>query len=296
MKRVKKAVIPAGGYGTRFLPASKSIPKEMFPLGNKPIILHVVEEAVAAGIEQIIFVVSHHKQTVESFFGSNKPLEDYYIAKEKLDEVGELHHIEQMADYAFVYAHPPYGNGGALLPARPFLDDEPFVVAWADELVLTPPSAPSRIQACVDAFHEYQKPVVAMMEITDAEKRHRYGMAKYKDIQGSHLVKEIETIVEKPAMGEEPSSFAAHSAYVLTSHIFKAFDETFLGKDGELWLSDLINSMKEHTGLLGVMIEGANYLDCGNPDDYLFSQVTLAMRDNPECSKRLFDLINRKNT
>lgn len=291
MKRVKKAVIPAGGYGTRFLPASKSIPKEMFPIGNKPIILRVVEEAVEAGIEQIIFVVSHHKQSVESFFGPNKPLEDYYLGKRKHDEVGELHRIEQLADFAFVYTHAPYGNGGALLPARPFLDDEPFVVAWADELVLTPPGSPSRIQACINAYHEYQKPIIAMMDIPDANLRHRYGMARFSDVPGSKTVKDIQEIIEKPAPGTEPSSFAAHSAYVLTPDIFHAFDETFLGKDGELWLSDLINSLKSRTGLLGVVLEGATYLDCGSPDDYLLSQVALAMRENPECAKRLKHLL-----
>src|SRR3989338_7589268 len=150
MQNVKTAVIPAGGWGTRFLPATKSMPKEMFPLGNKPVILHVFEEAIASGIENIIFVVSHHKQSIESFFSSNEMAEDYYIKLGKYEEVNFLKRIAKMANFSFVYTKPPYGNGGALGAAQHLIADEPFVLVWSDEIILS--KNKPRIKQCLEVF------------------------------------------------------------------------------------------------------------------------------------------------
>ena len=271
MDKITTAVIPAGGWGTRFLPSTKSIPKEMFPLGKKPIILHVVEEAVASGIENIIFIVSHHKQSIESFFSSNEILEDYFLKLGKVEQVNSLKKITSLAEFSFVYTKPPYGNGGCLSAVRHLIQNDPFVLVWSDELILS--KQKPRILQCLETFYKYGKPVISAVEIADENKRQRYGMAKLKKIVGEKEIAEIVNIVEKPEKGKEPSAFAAHGAYVLTPEIFAALDKTVPGKNGELWLTDIINKMKEKTGLLAKIIPDGHYLDCGDPLEYLYSQV-----------------------
>lgn len=274
-KKIRTAVIPAGGWGTRFLPSTKSIPKEMFPLGNKPVILHVVEEAVASGIKNIIFIVSHHKQSIESFFSPNPILEDYFIKLGKKEQVENLKKISEMAEFSFVYTKPPYGNGGALGAARHLLKDEPFVLVWSDEMIFS--KEKPRIKQCIDAYEKYHKPVISAVKIADPTKRCRYGMAELKDIEGDKEVKEILNIIEKPSLGNEPSAYATHGAYVLPPVFFDALDQTKPGKNGELWLTDIINTMKKETGLLAKIITNGHYLDCGDPVEYLFSQIDYAI-------------------
>lgn len=271
MQQIKTAVIPAGGWGTRFLPTTKSVPKEMFPLGGKPIILHVVEEAVASGIENIIFVVSHNKQSIESFFSPNQEIEDYFVSMGKTEEVENLKKIYNLANFSYVYTKPPYGNGGALAAVRHFVKDEPFVLVWSDEIIFSK-KAP-RIKQCMDAYYKYGKPVISGVEIKDCNKRNCYGMAAFKDMDHETSIKEIINIVEKPALGTEPSSYATHGAYILTPDVFEALDRTKPDANGELWLSDIINNMKEKTGLLTQIIEDGHYLDCGDPLSYLYSQM-----------------------
>jgi UTP--glucose-1-phosphate uridylyltransferase len=269
--KIKTALIPAGGWGTRFLPSTKSIPKEMFPLGNKPVILHVVEEAVASGIENIIFVVSHHKQSIESFFSPNEILEDYFLKRGKKEQVAELQKIASMANFDFVYVKNLEGNGGALEAGRHLLLNDPFVLVWSDEIIFS--KKEPRIKQCLDAFYKYGKPVISAVEIKDKNKRQRYGMAELKDIPGEKEIKEIIQIIEKPEPGEEPSVYATHGAYVLTPEVFEALDQTKAGRNGELWLVDIINRMKEKTGLLAKIIPDGHYLDCGDPSEYLYSQI-----------------------
>jgi UTP--glucose-1-phosphate uridylyltransferase len=272
MKKIKTAVIPVGGWGTRFLPITKSIPKEMLPLGNKPIILHVVEEVVAAGIKNIIFVVSQHKQVIESFFSSNEMLEDYFIKMGAKEQVANLRKIAKMAEFTFVYTKSAHGNSSALGAVRNLLADEPFVLVWSDEVIFS--KQKPRIKQCLEAFEKYHKPVISAVKITDPNKRQRYGMAELKDIEGESEIKEIVNIVEKPALGSEPSEYATHGAYVLTSEVFEALDK-IPNEDGEkeIALVDVINIMKEKTGLLAKIIPDGHYLDCGNPLEYLYSQV-----------------------
>jgi len=271
MNKIKTALIPAGGWGTRFLPSTKSIPKEMFPLGTKPVILHVVEEAVASGIENIIFVVSHHKQSIESFFSANEILEDYFLKCGKKEQVADLRRIANMANFDFVYAKNLAGNGGALEAARHLLLNDPFVLVWSDEVIFS--KKEPRIKQCLDTFYKYGKPVISAVEIKDELKRKRYGMAELRDLPGEEEIKEIVRIVEKPDSGKEPSVYAAHGAYVLTPEVFSALDKTKLGKNKELWLTDIINKMKEKTGLLAKIIPDGRYLDCGDPLEYLYSQM-----------------------
>lgn len=275
IKKITTAVIPAGGWGTRFLPSTKSIPKEMFPLGSKPVILHVVEELVASGIDNIIFVVSHHKQPIESFFAPNELLENYISQVSGKKKGEELKAISKMANFSFVYTQEPKGNGGALNSVKHLIKDEAFVLVWSDEIILS--KNKPRVAQCLDAYYKYGKPVISAIEIEDAQKRQKYGMAELQDIEGDEDVKEIIRIAEKPAPGTEPSVYAAHGAYILTPAIFSALDKIKAQKDGEIWLTDAINIMKEKTGLIAKIIRNGHYLDCGNPLDYLLSQVDYFM-------------------
>ncbi len=287
-KKIRTAVIPAGGWGTRFLPSTKSIPKEMFPLGNKPIILHVVEELVMSGITNIIFIVSHHKQPIEEFFSPDQILEDYFLKIGKHDQVENLKSICALAEFSYVFIKPPYGNGGALASARHLLQDEPFVLVWSDEIIFS--KTMPRVKQCIEAYYKYKKPVISAVKITDPDKRSRYGMAELKDIKGDDEVKEIVRIVEKPAKGTEPSEYATHGAYVLPPSVFDALDKTKPGRDGELWLTDIINIMKKDTGLIAKIIPDGHYLDCGDPLEYLYSQIDYFINYSPYSTEVLTKL------
>ncbi|MEI6529016.1 MAG: sugar phosphate nucleotidyltransferase [Candidatus Falkowbacteria bacterium] len=271
MSKIKTAVIPVGGWGTRFLPITKSIPKEMLPLGNKPIILHVVEEVVASGITNIIFVVSQHKQVIESFFSSNEMLEDYFLKIGAKAQAENLKKITEMANFTFVYTKNPHGNSGALGAVRNLVKDEPFIVIWSDEVIIS--KEKTRVKQCLETFEKYNKPVISAVKILDPKKRQRYGMAELADMEGETDIKEIKSIVEKPAFGTEPSEYATHGAYVLTSEIFTALDTIPDNEEKEISLVDVINIMKEKTGLIAKIIPDAHYLDCGNPLEYLYSQI-----------------------
>lgn len=282
-QKVRTAIIPAGGYGTRFLPATKSIPKEMFPLGNKPIILHVVQEAVASGIERIIFVVAHHKHAVENFFSPNEMQEDFFLKYNKKEAVREIRKISKLAEYSFVFAEPPYGNGGAILPAKDFVGQEPFVVVWADEIIIS--KKKPRIKQCIEVYEKYEKPVISAVEITNPNTRCRYGMADLIDVPRETTIKKINKIIEKPAKGKEPSPFAAHGAYVLPPEVFKIAQKVKLGKDKELWLSDIINELKKETDIFAQIIKDGLYLDCGDPTSYLNSQLEYALSFSDDAKK-----------
>ncbi|MBU0546233.1 UTP--glucose-1-phosphate uridylyltransferase [Patescibacteria group bacterium] len=275
MKKIRKAIIPVGGDGKRFLPCTKAVPKEMLPVGNKPVVLHVVEEAVQSGIEEIIFIISPQKNAVVNFFSPNEMYERYLLDLGKDEEVERLRDISKMAQFTFVPSAPPYGNGGAIWPAKHLIGNEPFVVMWGDEFFLSKDGP--RLKQCIDAFYEYEEPIISAVEIEDKTKRHLYGMAELQPHNGEKNIKKIVQIVEKPHPGTEPSSFATHGAYVLLPEIFDYFKQTKKGKDGELWLIDIINEMKEDTGLLACIIRDGIYLDCGNYPDYLNSQIAYSL-------------------
>jgi len=271
MNKIRTAVIPVGGWGTRFLPITKSIPKEMLPLGNKPIILHVVEEIVASGIKNIIFVVSQHKQVIEGFFSRNEMLEDYFRKIGTKEQADNLKKIAGLAEFTFVYTKNQHGNSGALGAVRNLVGTEPFVLVWSDEVIFS--QKMPRIKQCLEAFDKYNKPIISAVKIDDPEKRQRYGMAELKDLEGEEEIKEIINIVEKPAAGKEPSEYATHGAYILTPEIFEALDMIPDNENREISLVDVINIMKKKTGLLAKIIPDGHYLDCGNPLEYLYSQV-----------------------
>ncbi len=274
---IKTAIIPVGGYGTRFLPMTKVIPKEMLPLGHKPLLLHAVESVIRAGIEHVILIVAPHKFSIERFFSRDELIEEHLIKTGHKKEVEYLRDITGLAKYSFVITKPPVGNGGCLLAAKHLIQkDEPFIVTWGDEIILTPPKTPTVTEQCLDAFEKHKKPIIAGVRIPDPARRSRYGMAELKPLRGDAHTKKLVRIVEKPKLGKEPSPFAAHNTYVVPYELFDAIEHTKAGKGGELWLSDALNHLGKKTGLLTRLIDQGTYFDCGDADNYVRAQALYA--------------------
>jgi UTP--glucose-1-phosphate uridylyltransferase len=293
MTQIKTAVIPVGGFGTRFLPASKSIPKEMFPVGNKPVVYHVVSEVLAAGITNILFVVSQQKQSLESFFSRDEMMENYYSSHGKNQQALELKQIAEMAHFSYIYTEPPSGNGGALRAVENLVGNDPFVLVWGDEFFINKGKI-NRIQQCINVFLKHKTPVVSILKMPK-RRLSTYGIAAISKNRVQPDVYKISKIVEKPK-GNAPSNYAVLGTYVLTKDIFNAMKKTKVGTDGELWLTDLINEMSKKTGLLGKVIKDAYYLDCGNPHDYVLSQIEYVFANSevdPHFKKHLAKLSAR---
>jgi len=277
--KVKIAVVSAGGRGTRFWPTTKSTAKEMLPLGNKPVILHVVEEIVKSGITHIIFTVASHKPSVQNFFTANEELKKYYEEVGKVKIAKEMERIETMADFTFVNTNPPYGNGASINDVRHIIKDQPFVLLWGDEIVLS--KKVTRLQQCMQVYNKYEKTVISAIKIDDPAQRCNYGMAKFRDFKDEKYIKEIVSIKEKPALGKEPSEYAAHGAYIFTPDVFEYAAKTKVGKGGEFWLADVINNMNKDRKILARLLQDVDYLDCGNPLNYFYSQLKYALNYSP---------------
>lgn len=284
---VTTAIVPVGGYGTRFLPASKSVPKEMFPLLDKPVVYYVVEELVKSGITKIVFVVGHRKQSVEDFFSRDESYDEFLIAHGKRALVKTLQKISSMARFSFVYTAPPYGNGAALHAARHEIQEgEPFVLVWGDEIVWTP--RVPRVKQCLDAFRQFGHATISAFHIRDPRERQHYGMAAGGVFRGREHLLRIDRIVEKPKPGKEPTEFAAHGAYVFPYNVFDALDEVKPGKGGELWLTDIVNHLAKTEPVLGCVIQDGEYLDCGTPEAYLRSSILFALHSSYGSSLKTF--------
>ncbi|MEK7570207.1 MAG: UTP--glucose-1-phosphate uridylyltransferase GalU [Patescibacteria group bacterium] len=273
MQKIRKAVIPAAGLGTRFLPATKAMPKEMLPIVDKPIIQYVVEEAVASGIEDIIIVTSSNKRSLEDHF-------DYpYELEKKLEEAGkhellqEIRRIAGLANFIYVRQRGPYGNASPVLTAKHIVGDEPFAVLWGDEFIH---AEPPRLKQMVDVYNEYGKSVISAVRIPNPQDVSKYGIADVETVKGT--VHRIKQIVEKPKPEEAPSNLAAHGAYILTPKIFEHLKALKPGKGGELWLVDAINALAKADDVYAKEIENGDYYDTGNKFDYLRANIEFALQ------------------
>lgn len=280
MKKIRKAVIPAAGFGTRFLPQTKALPKEMLPIVDKPVIQYVVEEAVASGIEDVIIVTGALKRAIEDHF--DKPNAELIAnleagKKEKLIE--ETNRISELANFIYVRQKGPYGNGTPVLAAEPTIEDEAFAVLWGDEFIY---SKPPRLQQMIEVYEKYGGVVISGVRIEKKEDLNRYGIAKLGDVAGENKVFTIEGIVEKPEPDEAPSNLATHGAYILPPEIFDALRRVKPGKGGEIWLVDAINLLKQDgMPVYAVEIENGKYYDTGNKLEYMKTVVELAL-EHPE--------------
>lgn len=274
-QKIRKAVIPAAGYGTRFLPATKAMPKEMLPIVDKPIIQIVVEEAVASGIEEIVIVTGWNKRSIEDHFDFPYALERFLRDNGKDQQADDIVKISNLANFVYVRQKGPYGNGTPILNARAVIGDEPFAVLWGDEFIT---ANPPRLKQMIDVWDKYGTPNLSAIRV-DESRVSRYGIGDVTPVEGN--VYKINKIVEKPAPEDAPSNLATHGAYVLPSRIFEILAETPLGKNGELWLADAITQLAKETAVYAVEIKDGKYHDTGNKLDYMKTVVEFGLK-HPE--------------
>ena len=269
--RVKKAVFPVAGLGTRFLPATKSTPKEMLPLIDKPLVQYVVEEAVASGIEQILFVTGRGKRAIEDHFDIAFELESLLYDKGKDRELQQVREIAEMANIFFVRQKEALGLGHAILCARDFVGDEPFAVLLGDDIIDAP-------QPCLDqllaVYQEHGCPVLALEQVP------MENISSYGCVRAEHLadrVYQVLDLVEKPARSEAPSDLAIIGRYVLTPGIFAHLELQEPGKGGEIQLTDAIKKLAQQSAIYGCRFEGVRH-DCGDKLGFLKATVDMALK------------------
>ncbi len=292
-KKVTKALIPAAGFGTRFLPQTKAMPKEMLPIVDKPVIQYVVEEVVNSGIENIIIVTGSAKRAIEDHFDApDLDLIQNLKNSNKTKALEQIQKISEMANFIYIRQKGPYGNGTPVLAGESVIEDEPFAVIWGDEFIL---SEPPRLKQMIDVHEKYGGMVISGVKIEKKEDLKRYGIADLEKVEGN--IYKIKQIVEKPEPDQAPSDIATHGAYILPPEIFQALKSLNPGKGGEIWLTDAINKLKdEGVPLYTVVVENGKYYDTGNKLEYMKTVVELALK-HPEVGfgfeKFLKELMNK---
>ncbi len=271
MLDVKKAVIPVAGFGTRFLPATKATPKEMMPIVDKPIIQYIVEEAVSAGIETIIFVTGRHKRAIEDHFDYAPDLE-YTLERAGKEELLKIiREISDMANFVYIRQKEQLGLGHAILMAERVVGNEPFAVLLGDELIINPTNP--GIGQLIDVYKKFGKSVLGTTEVPK-EEVYKYGIVAGANIEDG--VKLVNFLVEKPEPEEAPSTSAIIGRYVLTPNIFGALKRTPFGKGGELQLTDALMVLRKDEAIYAKDIEGRRF-DTGNKFGYLEAIVNFAL-------------------
>ncbi|MFD2611101.1 UTP--glucose-1-phosphate uridylyltransferase GalU [Paenibacillus gansuensis] len=271
MRRVKKAIIPAAGLGTRFLPATKAMPKEMLPIVDKPTIQYIVEEAVASGIEDIIIVTGKGKRAIEDHFDNAFELEQNLMEKGKLALLDEVRRSSRV-EIHYIRQKEPKGLGHAVWCARNFIGDEPFAVLLGDDIVQAQTPC---IKQLIQQYEESQKSVIGVQPVS-YEETNRYGIVD--PIESIGRLSTVRQFVEKPSLGKAPSNLAIMGRYVLTPGIFKhlALQET--GAGGEIQLTDAIQRLNEEEGVLAYDFEGARY-DVGEKLGFITTTLEFALQN-----------------
>lgn len=273
--KINKVIIPAAGFGTRFLPQTKAMPKEMLPIVDKPVIQYVVEEAVRSGIKNIIIVTGSNKRAIEDHFDA--PYEDLIknlVQGKKEHLLKEVINISQMANFIYIRQKGPYGNGTPILSAEPVIENEPFAVLWGDEFIY---SNPPRLKQMIKVHEKLGGVVISGVKIENKNDLVRYGIADIELVEKN--IYKIKKIVEKPKIEEAPSNIATHGAYILPPDIFNALRYLKPGRGGEIWLVDAINILrKEGVPIYTVVIENGKYYDTGNKFEYMKTIVEFALQ------------------
>ena len=274
MKKITKVVIPAAGFGTRFLPQTKAMPKEMLPIVDKPVIQYVVEEAIDSKVENIIIITGSNKRAIEDHFDA--PSEDLIknlLQGKKNHLLAEIQRISNMANFIYIRQKGPYGNGTPVLTAESVIEDEPFAVLWGDEFIH---ANPPRLSQMIKVYEKFGGIVISGVKIENKEDLKRYGIADLTHVENN--VYKINKIVEKPEINEAPSNIATHGGYILPPEIFSALRNVKPGKGKEIWLTDAINLLKkEGVPVYTVVIENGRYYDTGNKFEYLKTVVEFAL-------------------
>ncbi|MBR4153421.1 MAG: UTP--glucose-1-phosphate uridylyltransferase GalU [Selenomonadaceae bacterium] len=277
--KVRKAVIPAAGLGTRFLPATKSQPKEMLPIVDKPTIQYIIEEAAAAGVEDIIVVTGRNKRSIEDHFDRSIELELELERKDKMEMLQMVKDIPEIANVHFIRQKQPLGLGHAVLTASHFIGDEPFAVLLGDDVVV---SKKPVLQQMVEVFKEYRTSILGVQEVAD-EVVHKYGIVDCKNVDdGIYKVKDL---VEKPALEAAPSRIAILGRYILTPTIFSYLETQEPGAGGEIQLTDGLKRLAKSEAMYAYIFKGHRY-DVGTKLGFLQANIEFALR-NPDTANDL---------
>lgn len=270
--KVRKAIIPAAGLGTRFLPATKAQPKEMLPIVDKPTIQYIIEEAVEAGIQDIIIVTGRNKRSIEDHFDRSIELELELEKSGKQDMLDMVKEISNMANIHYIRQKEPRGLGHAILAAQHFIGDEPFAVLLGDDVVI---SKQPCLGQMLDVFHEYQTSILGVQTVPH-EVVNKYGIIAGKQVD--ERVYKVQDMVEKPSLEEAPSNVAVLGRYIITPEIFPFLETQDAGKGGEIQLTDALKRLAKEQAMYAYDFKGHRY-DVGSKIGFLQANVEFALRD-----------------
>lgn len=271
MKKVRKAIIPAAGLGTRFLPATKAMPKEMLPIVDKPTIEYIVEEAVASGIEDIIIVTGKGKRAIEDHFDVAHELERNLFEKGKMDLLERVQHPSKLADIHYIRQKEPKGLGHAVWCARNFIGDEPFAVLLGDDIVQSDPPC---LKQLITQYEETHSSIIGVKRVPN-EETHRYGIIDPAGQDGRRY--QVNHFVEKPASGTAPSNLAIIGRYILNPEIFRFLEQQKIGAGGEVQLTDAIQQLNQIQRVFAYEFEGKRY-DVGEKMGFVQTTIDFALQ------------------
>ncbi|CEP97201.1 UTP--glucose-1-phosphate uridylyltransferase [[Clostridium] sordellii] len=285
-KCVKKAIIPAAGLGTRFLPATKSQPKEMLPIVDKPTLQYIIEEAIESGIEEILVVTGRNKKSIEDHFDRSVELELELEQKGKTEMLEMVRNISNMVDIHFIRQKEPKGLGHAIYCAKSFVGDEPFAVLLGDDIVDN--STPC-LKQLIDAYDEYKTSILGVQQVSK-EDTDKYGILDVKHIEDR--VYKVKDMIEKPNVKDAPSNIAILGRYIITPSIFDILENQQPGKGGEIQLTDALKTLGSQEAIYAYNFEGRRY-DVGDKLGFLEATIDFALK-RPELRKGLIEYIKNK--
>jgi UTP--glucose-1-phosphate uridylyltransferase len=289
---VKKAIIPAAGLGTRFLPATKALPKEMLPIVDKPTIQYIVEEAIASGIEDIIIVTGRGKRAIEDHFDKSYELEDILGRKGNTELLEQVQKISALGNIHYIRQKEPKGLGHAILCARSFIGDDPFAVLLGDDIVV---SKVPCLKQLINIYNEYRTTIIGVQQVPH-EDVSKYGIINCKNVE--ERIYKIKDLIEKPDKGNAPSNIAILGRYIITSRIFDFLERSLPGKDSEIQLTDALKGLISVEAMYAYDFEGKRY-DVGNRLGFLQATVEAALNRedlNKGFYHYLSGIINGKET
>lgn len=269
--KVRKAIIPAAGLGTRFLPATKAQPKEMLPIVDKPTLQYIIEEAVASGVEEILIITGRNKKSIEDHFDKSVELELELESKGKYDLLREIRNISDMVNIHYIRQKEPKGLGHAIYCAKSFIDDEPFAVLLGDDIVH---STKPCLKQMIEIYDEYETSILGVQEVPK-EDVNKYGIVEGKQIEGR--IYRVKELIEKPTVQESPSNIAILGRYIINPTIFEVLEQTKPGKGGEIQLTDALKELAQREAMYAYIFEGKRY-DVGDRLGYLEATVEYALR------------------
>lgn len=283
--KVRKAIIPAAGLGTRFLPATKAQPKEMLPIVDKPTLQYIIEEAVASGIEEVLVIIGRNKNSIQDHFDKSVELELELESKGKTEQLEEVRHISNMVQIHYVRQIEPKGLGHAVLCAKSFIGNEPFAVLLGDDIVYADKPCLGQM---IEAYDEYKTSILGVQEVAPSEVS-KYGIVDGKFIE--NRIYKVKDLVEKPAVDEAPSNVAILGRYIINPAIFSILENTKPGKNGEIQLTDALKELARKEAMYAYVFEGRRY-DVGDKQGFLEATVEYALR-RPELREDFLDYLKK---